>query len=222
MDIKVIITGATGFVGEGVLLTCLEHPDVKQVLMVNRRHFSKDHSKLKECIIPDFSDLDNFNEQLTGYNACFFCAGVSSVGMNRKEYSHITYDLTLNFAGKLAKLNPDMVFIYVSGALTDSSENGKIMWARVKGKTENDLMKLPFKGEYNFRPALMRPMPGQTNLKGYYKIIHRIFPAIRFLFPAQVSTLQEVGRAMINCVLQGYSKQILEVKDINLMAKLQV
>src|ERR1700694_3290786 len=131
-------------VGEGVLLECLEHPAIEQVLMVNRRSYSAKHPKLKECIVPDFMDLDGFSSHLTGYDACFYCAGVSSAGMSEPEYSHITYDITTHFAQTLASLNPQMIFIYVSGSLTDSSEKGRIMWARVKGKTENALMRLGF------------------------------------------------------------------------------
>ena len=136
--LRIIITGATGMVGEGVLLECLEHPAVGQVLMVNRKPYPAKHPKLKECIVPDFLDLDGFTTQLIGYDACFYCAGVSSRGMSESEYSHITYDVTMHFAHKLASLNPRMIFDYVSGSLTDSTEKGRIMWARVKGKTEND------------------------------------------------------------------------------------
>jgi len=220
MDIKVIITGATGKVGEGVLFEYLEHPDVKQVLMVNRKPYNATHPKLKECIVPDFLNLDEFTEQLTGYDACFYCAGISSIRMNEQEYSRIIYDTTMHFANKLADLNREMIFEYVSGSLTESSEKGKIMWARVKGKTENDLMKLPFKRVYNFRPGFMKPMAGQKNIKGYYKLIGGLYPLLHVLFPNQVSTLREVGLAMINSVLKGYPKLILEIKDIKSLAKL--
>jgi len=219
MDIKVIITGVTGMVGEGVLLECLEHPDVKQVLMVNRRHYNATNPKLKECIVPDFVNLDDFTESLTGYNACFYCAGISSVGMKETEYSYITYDTTIHFASELARLNPDMTFIYVSSALTDSTEKGRVMWARVKGKTENALMKLPFKKVYNFRPGFMRATPGQKNIKSYYNLIGWLYPFLRVLLPNHVSTLSEVGQAMINSVLKSYNKQVLEIKDIKLLAK---
>ena len=216
---KIIITGATGMVGEGVLFACLEHPEVKEVLIVNRKSYPIKHPKLIELIVPDFMQLDGFTDRLTGYNACFFCAGVSSNGMKEPEYRHITYDITLNFANKLVGLNPGMVFNYVSGALTDSSEKGRMMWARVKGKTENDLMKLPFKKVYNFRPGFMQPTTGQKNIKGYYKTIGGLYPIIRRIFPNQGSTLREVGIAMINSVLKGYPKQILEIKDIKELAK---
>jgi uncharacterized protein YbjT (DUF2867 family) len=218
MEIKVIITGSTGMVGEGVLLECLEHPNVKQVLMVNRKPSGVKHPKLTELIVPDFLKLEGFTAQLTGYDACFYCAGISSRGLNEAEYSHITYDTTMHFATKLAGLNPKMVFSHVSGSHTDSSEKGSIMWARVKGKTENDLMKLPFKKVYNFRPGFMKPTPGQKNVKGYYKAIGALYPVLRTVFPNNVSTMREVGLAMINSVLKGYSKPILEVKAIKELA----
>jgi uncharacterized protein YbjT (DUF2867 family) len=217
--LKVIITGATGMVGEGVLLECLEHPAIEQVLMVNRRPYSAKHPKLKECLVPDFMNLEGFNNQLTGYDACFYCAGVSSAGMSEKEYSHIIYDITTNFAQTLASLNPKMIFVYVSGSLTDSSEKGRVMWARVKGKTENALMRLGFQKVYNFRPGFMRPTPGQHNIKSYYKVIGWMYPLVRVLLPNQVSTMSDVGLAMINCVLKGYPKQVLEIRDINSLAR---
>jgi uncharacterized protein YbjT (DUF2867 family) len=216
---KVIITGATGMVGEGVLFECLEQADITEVLMVNRRTYPLSHPKLKECIIPDFLDLDAFADQLSGYDACFYCAGISSVGMKEAEYSRITYDTTLHFAQKLVSLNPRMIFIFVSGALTDSSEIGSVMWARVKGKTENALMKLPFQNVYNFRPGFMKASKGQKNIKSYYYLISWLYPIMRLLLPNQVSTLREVGAAMINSVRRGYSKNILEIKDINALAR---
>jgi uncharacterized protein YbjT (DUF2867 family) len=219
MGIKVIITGATGMVGEGVLFKCLEHPDIDQVLIVNRRPYSGKHAKLIECIAPDFFNLDAFKDKLTGYDACFYCAGISSIGMNESDYNHITYDTTMHFAKTLAKLNPDMIFNYISGSLTDSSEKGRVMWARVKGKTENALMKLSFKKVYNFRPGLIKPAPGQKNIKSYYKIIGSFYPLLNTMFPKHVSTMHELGLAMINSVLKGYPKQILEIKDIKLLAK---
>jgi uncharacterized protein YbjT (DUF2867 family) len=218
MDIKLIITGATGMVGEGVLLECLAHPDVKQVLMVNRRPYALKHPKLKECIVPDFFELDQFTDQLTGYNTCFYCAGISSRGMNESDYSRITFDMPMHFAQKLLSLNPGMILGHVSGAHTDSSEKGKIMWARVKGKAENALLKLNFKKVYNFRPGLMKPTAGQQNVKSFYKFIAGLYPMWKAIFPNQVSTMKEVGQAMINSVLRGYPKQILEVKDIKILA----
>jgi uncharacterized protein YbjT (DUF2867 family) len=217
---KVIITGVTGMVGEGVMLECLAHPVVELVLMVNRRHFSLEHPKLKECIVSDFLDLERFSAELTGYDACFYCAGVSSAGMSEADYSRITYDVTIHFAEKLASVNPQMIFDYVSGSLTDSSEKGRVMWARVKGKTENALMRMPFKRVYNFRPGLMKPTPGQRNVKWYLNALGGLYPLLRVILPNQVSTLRDVGLAIINSVLKGYPKQVLEIRDINALAKI--
>jgi uncharacterized protein YbjT (DUF2867 family) len=217
--LQVIITGATGMVGEGVMLECLEHPAIAQVLLVNRKPYGAKHPKLKECIVPDFLDLDGFAAQLAGYDACFYCAGVSSTGMSESTYSHITYDITIHFAEKLASLNPGMIFDYVSGSLTDSSEKGKVMWAGVKGKTENALMRCGFRRVYNFRPGFMKPTSGQKNIKSYYQAIAWLYPLLQVLFPNHVSTLREVGLAMINSVLKGYPQQVLEIRDINSLAK---
>lgn len=218
MKIKTIITGATGMVGEGVLLECLNHPDVEQVLVINRKPGGRSHPKLKEIIHKDFFNLAPIENQLSGYNTCFFCLGVSSVGMSNEEYKHLTYDLTMNVATLLAKLNPEMTFCYVTGAGTDSSEQGRIAWARVKGATENALMHL-FKKAYMFRPGFMKAVPGQKNVKSYYKLLAWLYPIGRAIYPAGFCTLQEVGQAMIKTVTKGYEKQILEVKDIVALAK---
>lgn len=218
MGLKVILTGASGMVGEGVLLESLNHPGIEQVLMVNRRHIDKSHPKLKELIVPDFLQLEKYTDQLTGYDACFYCAGISSIGMKEEAYTKVTYDTPLNFAATLVKLNPEMIFNHISGGHTDSTEQGKIMWARVKGRAENDLMKLPFKKVYNFRPGFMKPIKGQKNVKGGYKLISALSPLFFLLMPNNSSTMSQVGLAMINAVLKGYSKQILEVKDIKLLA----
>jgi len=213
---KIIITGATGMVGEGIMLECLENPIVTNVLVVNRKPLNWKHEKLSELIVSDFIKLENYEKQLSGYDGCFFCAGVSSVGINEAQYTHITYDTTVAFATKLAQLNPTMVFTYVSGTGTDSSEKGKLMWARVKGKTENDLMKLPFKGVYNFRPGVIKPFKGQKNIKTIYKIFIPIFTV---LFSSKTLTLKQVGQAMINAVRNGYSKHVLEIADIRELSK---
>jgi uncharacterized protein YbjT (DUF2867 family) len=215
---SVIITGATGMVGEGVLFECLEHPAIKRVLIVNRRPYGAKHPKLKECVVPDFLDLDGITSELTGYDACFYCAGISSRGMGEAEYSRVTYDITMHFAQQLASLNPEMIFDFVSGSLTDSSEQGKLMWARVKGRTENALMRLGFPKVYAFRPGFMEPTPGQKNIKWHYKMIGWLYPVLHLLFPNQVSTMRDVGLAMIHSVLKGYPKQVLEVSDINALA----
>src|ERR1700719_1492013 len=213
MTIKTIITGATGMVGEGVLLECLNHPDVEQVLVINRKPGGVSHPKLRELIHIDFFNLAPIERQLTGFNACFFCLGVSSVGMSEEEYRRITYDLTLNVAQLLARLNPEMTFCYVTGAGTDSSEQGRVAWARVKGVTENALMRL-FKHSYMFRPAFMKATSGQKNVKSYYKFFVWLYPIRRALAPSGFCTWQKVGLAMIKSVSKGYPKQSLEVKHI--------
>lgn len=218
MEFKVILTGATGMVGEGVLLACLQHPNVKQVLIVGRKSSGRQHPKLKECIVPDFFSLEDFEDQLTGYDACFYCAGISSNGLKEAAYRRITYDTTLHFAEKLLSLNPHMIFSHISGSHTDSSEKGRVMWARVKGKTENALIAMPFKAVYNFRPGFMKPIEGQQNVKGYYKVIVALYPLLKTIIPAQLLTLDEVGLAMINSVWRGYDKSVLEIKDIKTLA----
>ncbi|HXS36050.1 MAG TPA: NAD-dependent epimerase/dehydratase family protein [Flavipsychrobacter sp.] len=217
--ISVIITGATGMVGEGVMHECLLHPDVTAVLVINRRPGGASHPKLKEIIHKDFFDIAPIANELKGYDACFFCVGVSSVGMKEAEYTKITHDLTLSFATTLVSVNPQMVFEYISGSATDSTEKGRSMWARVKGKTENDLMKLPFKRVYNLRPGYMHPTPGLKNVNKYYKYFTWLYPVLRKLMPKFVTTLKELGLAMINALLFGYDKQILEVPDIVALAK---
>ena len=216
LPIKVIITGATGMVGEGVLFECLQNDLVAEVLIISRRHYELQHPKLKELLVPDFMKLDKFSENIKGYDACFFCAGVSSVGKKEDQFTHLTYDTTLAFARSLVKVNSNMVFTYVSGAKTDSTEKSRMMWARVKGKTENDLAKLGFKGEYNFRPGVMMPFPQQKNWKPIVKFLVKI---IKVISPKSVLTLQEVGCAMINAVTIGYPKNVLEVSDIRRLAK---
>jgi len=203
-------------VGEGVLLECLEDTDVSEVLIVSRRHYDLSHPKLKEFLVPDFLHLENHAEQLTGYDACFYCAGISSIGMKEADYKKITYDTTISFAKTVLQKNPGLVFTFVSGRSTDSSEQGKVMWARVKGKTENDLMKLGFRGAYNFRPALMLPTPGQKSMKTSYKILASI---LKYVMPKSTLTLKQVGKAMIHAVTKGYPKQVLEVEDIRKLAE---
>ena len=219
MTIKTIVTGTTGMVGEGVLIECLNHPDVEEILVINRKPGGVSHPKLRELIHGDFFDLAPIEGQLAGFDACFFCLGVSSVGMSNEEYRHITYDLTLNMARLLARLNPETTFCYVTGAGTDSSEQGRIAWARVKGATENALARL-FKRAYMFRPGFMKATPGQRNVKSYYKFFAWLYPIGRALYPAGFCTLQEVGLAMINAARTGYPTRILEVADIVKLARL--
>jgi hypothetical protein len=214
-QIRVIITGTTGMVGEGVLLECLSNPQITAVRSVSRKPAGLSHPKLKEYVVPDFQALAP-TDMLRGYDACFFCAGVSSVGMNEADYTRITHDTTLHMATILAQLNPSMTFIYVSGKSTDSTEKGRSMWARVKGRTENDLMKLPFKRVYNFRPGLMKPVAGQQHVLALYKYLGWwMFPMVRLAFPNSASTLTQVARAMIKCATTDVGKSIIEVEDIN-------
>lgn len=212
--LKIILTGATGMVGEGVLLHCLQSDEIAEVLMINRRHFELSHPKLKELLVKDFNKLDEYAAQLQGYDGCFYCAGVSSVGMNEADYTLITYDTTLNFAKALLRVNPQMVFHFVTGAHTKT--DGKQMWQQVKGKTEDALMQLGFRGQYNFRPGFMKPVKGQKNVRWFFKPIIAIFP---LLLPKQSLTLHQVGDAMINGVTKGYDKKVLEISDIKTLAK---
>ena len=204
-------------VGEGVLLECLENPAVERVLSLSRRPTKHTNPKLSECLVPDFRELGGVEAQLTGYDACFYCAGVSSVGMKEADYTAITYDTPVHLAQTLARLNPGMVLVHVSGAHTDGSEQGKLMWARVKGKAENALGRLPFKAVYNFRPSLMKPAPGQQHIKPAYKVLLVFYPLLSLFFPG--IPLRQVGLAMINCVRFGASKTVLEAKDIQEQAQ---
>ena len=213
MTISVILTGATGMVGEGVLLECLADPRVARVLVVNRKPLGRAHPKLAEVVHADFHDLSAIERQLAGYDACFFCLGASSIGMSERDYRHVTYDLTVAFGNTLARLNPEMTFCYVTGAGTDSTEHGQVMWARVKGATENELLRL-FRRAVMFRPAMMRATAGQRNLKGWYRALAWIYPIGRALAPSKFCTLQEVGRAMVNAAVAGAPRHVLEVSDI--------
>ena len=217
-QIKVIITGTTGMVGEGVSIECLSSPQISEVLSVSRKPTGVSHPKLKEYIVPDFLDLKEGDNRLTGYDACFFCAGVSSIGKSEAEYVRITYDTTIHFAKILAAQNPQMTFVYVSGTGTDSTEKGRSMWARVKGRTENDLMKLPFGKVHNFRAGFMKRVPGQKYLLPAYKYVGWLYPILKLAFPNTASTLSQVAHAMIKCATTDVDKAILEVRDINRLA----
>ena len=217
-QIRVIITGTTGMVGEGVLLECLSSARISGVLSVSRRSTGHAHPKLKEHIVPDFLDLKENDNVLKGYDACFFCAGVSSIGMSEADYTRSTYATTLHFAGVLAAQNPEMTFIYVSGAGTDSTEKGRSMWARVKGRTENALTRLPFRRVHNFRPGFMKAVPGQKHLLAAYKYIGWMYPLFKVVFPNTVSTLSQVANAMIKCATSHVDKTVIEVRDINRLA----
>jgi hypothetical protein len=214
MKIRAIITGTTGMVGEGVLHECLLSPDVEAVLVINRRPCGVTHPKLKEIIHADFFDISPLRDQLSGYNACYFCLGVSSVGMNKETYYKMTYVLTMHIAETLSHLNRDMTFCYVSGAGTDSTEKGMSNWSRVKGKTENDLMKLPFKAVFAFRPGFIRAIKGMKYTHSFYKYVGWMFPMGRALFPGGFAKMEEIGQAMIHVTLKGFNKKVLEGKDI--------
>jgi len=204
-------------VGEGVLHECLQSNDVEDILVIGRRSCGYTHLKLKEIVHKNLYDLSSIEGELKGYNACFFCLGMSSVGVKEPEFTKVTYDLTMHFATTLSKLNPDMTFCYISGSGTN--ENGKLMWQRVKGKTETDLTKLPFKQVYNFRPGIIKPTKGLNNTLSLYKWMGWMLPVIRTIAPRSIVTLKQIGDAMINVTLKGYGKKILEVKDIISAAK---
>jgi uncharacterized protein YbjT (DUF2867 family) len=216
---KVILFGATGMVGQGVLRECLLDAGVESVLAVGRSPGGQQHAKLREILHDDFFDFAAIEAQLAGYDACFFCLGVSSLGMDEARYRHLTYDITLAAARTLSRLNPDMVFIYVTGQGTDSTEQGRLMWARVKGKTENDLLKLPFKAAYMFRPAGIQPLHGVRSKTAWVQTIY-VFAApllslLNRVAPNYMTTTEQVGRAMIRVARDGYPKPVLESQDIN-------
>jgi len=216
---KVILFGATGMVGQGVLRECLLDAGVEAVLAVGRSPSLQQHVKLREILHPDFLDFAAIESQLAGYDACFFCLGVSSLGMDEERYRRLTYDITLAAARTLSRLNPDMVFIYVTGQGTDSTERGRLMWARVKGKTENDLLKLPFKGAYMFRPAGIQPLHGVRSKTAWVQTIYVVAAPLLSLLnrvaPNYMTTTEQVGRAMIRVARDGYPKPVLESWDIN-------
>jgi uncharacterized protein YbjT (DUF2867 family) len=216
---KVILFGATGMVGQGVLRECLLDAGVESVLAIVRGPTGQRHAKLREILHGNFFDFSSIESQLTGYDACFFCLGVSSIGMSEEHYRRLTYDITLAAATTLAKLNPAMVFTYVSGRSTDSTEHGKLMWARVKGKTENDLLKLPFKAAYMFRPAGIQPLHGIRSKTGWVQAIYvaasPVLSLLNRVAPQYMTTTQQVGRAMIKVARDGYVRPVLESEDIN-------
>jgi uncharacterized protein YbjT (DUF2867 family) len=215
---KIIITGASGMVGEGVLLDCLNTPDVKEVLVVGRRPCGHTHAKLREVLHGDFLNLAAIEKDLAGYDACFFCLGVSSVGLSPEDYYRMTHDITLEMAKRLAKVSPEITFTYVTGMGTDSSEQGRVRWARVKGATENELLRL-LKNAYVFRPGVMTPVEGQKNLKFIFKAFAPLIPLIKLFAAKSVLSLNEVGRAMLTCARKHPAKHILEVADIKELAK---
>lgn len=220
MKLKIILTGATGMVGEGVLHESLHHPEVREVLVLGRRPCGIQHPKLKEIVHENLYDLSTVEDNFIGYDACLFCLGTTSIGKKEPEFTKITYDLTMHVASTLSRINSGMTFCYISGSGTDSSEKGKLMWARVKGKTENDLMKLPFEHVYNFRPGVIKPTKGLKNTLGFYKWLGWLLPVVKWIAPNSICTMKELGLAMINAALTGYEKNIIEVKDIHRLAAL--
>ena len=216
---KVILFGATGMVGQGCLRECLLDPSVESVLTVGRSPTGQRHAKLREIVHDNFLDFSSVESQLAGFDACFFCLGVSSVGMDEERYRHLTYDITMAAATTLAKLNPGMVFTYVTGRGTDSTEQGRLMWARVKGKTENDLLKLPFKAAYMFRPAGIQPLHGVRSKTPWVQAIYVVTAPLLSLLnrtsPNYMTTTEQVGRAMIKVARDGYPRPVLESEDIN-------
>ncbi len=221
---KVIIFGATGMVGQGVLRECLRDTDICSVLTIGRTVTGLRHEKLREIAHADLWHYASIEPELTGFDACFFCLGITSAGMREAEYAHLTYDLTLAAAGTLCSLNPEMVFTYVSGSGTDSSEQGSSMWARVKGRTENALLRLPFKAAYMFRPGVIRPLHGiRSRTKSYrvlYALMAPVLPLAQRAFPAAIATTQTVGRAMIEVARHGAAKTIIENADILALSRI--
>jgi uncharacterized protein YbjT (DUF2867 family) len=217
--VKVILFGATGMVGQGVLRECLLDSGVEQVLAIGRSATGQQHAKLQEIVQSDLFDLSSIEGRLAGFDACFFCLGVSAAGMSEQDYRRITYELTMSVAKTMAKLNPEMTFIYVSGAGTDSAERSRMMWARVKGKTENDLLKMPFRAAYMFRPGYIQPLHGiRTKTRWYgalYAVMGPLYPIWKRLLPNYVTTTECLGRAMLNVARHGAPKRFLENQDIN-------
>jgi uncharacterized protein YbjT (DUF2867 family) len=220
---KVLIFGATGMVGQGVLRECLLDADIEAAVAVGRSATGLKHARLREIVRPNLLDYADIETELQGFEACFFCLGVTSAGMTEADYQRVTYDITLAAARTLARLNPGMTFIYVSGAGTDSSEKGRVMWARVKGKTENALMKLPFKAAYMFRPGAIEAAHGErSKTKAYrvaYSLVKPLLPLLRRFFPNSILTTEEIGLAMIHVAKTGAPKKILETSDIRECAK---
>jgi len=212
--LRLIITGATGMVGEGVLHVCLQHPDVEAVLIINRKPLGLSHPRLKEIIHADFFDLSPIARELTPYDACLFCLGISSVGVRSDAYFKTTYTLTLHMAETLLKVNRDISFCYVSGAGTDRTGKGRVAWARVKGKTENDLMKLPFRSVFALRPGFIKPIRGLKHAHKFYRYINWMFPAGRRLFPGGFCTMEELAHAMLHAVKSGDVRKVVDGKEI--------
>jgi uncharacterized protein YbjT (DUF2867 family) len=216
---NVILFGATGMVGQGVLRECLLDPDVVRVVSIGRSATGQQHPKLREVVHQNLFDFSAIESEMSGFDACFFCLGVTSAGMTEEAYQRVTYDIAVAAAGTLARLNPGMTFVFVSGAGTDSSERGRTMWARVKGKAENAIGRLPFKAAYMFRPAFIQPMHGVKSRTAAYRIFYvlarPLMPLLKFLLPNYVTTTEQLGKAMLAVARRGYTTRILETRDIN-------
>lgn len=216
---KVLLFGATGMVGQGVLIECLQAADVSLVQSVGRTALDRQHPRLRDLVHTDLLDYSAIESELTGFDACFFCLGVTAAGKTEADYAKLTYDITLAAATTLVRLNPQMTFVYVSGAGTDSSEKGRSMWARVKGRTENALLRLPFKGAYMFRPGIIQPMRGVRSKTSTYQIFYALtrplLPLLRTMMPSTILTTEVVGQAMLAVARRGASKPVLETADIN-------
>lgn len=215
---NIVLFGATGMIGQGVLRECLLDPDVQRVVSVGRSATGQQHPKLREIVHRDLHDFSAIEPELTGFDACFFCLGIASAGMSEEDYSRVTYGIAAAAGETLARLNPNMTFIFVSGAGADSTESGRIMWARVKGKAENAILRMPFRGAFVFRPAFVQPLHGIRSRTKLYRVLYTVvgplIPLIRRFFPGSVTTTVEVGRAMLNVARTGAPKRILESKDI--------
>jgi uncharacterized protein YbjT (DUF2867 family) len=221
---NVLVFGATGMIGQGVLRECLLDPGVKLVATIGRSATGQQNPKLREIVHKDLSNYPTIEEKFSGFDACFFCLGISASGTTEETYTRVTYDITVAAAETLCRLNPKMTFIYVSGASTDSSEKGRMMWARVKGKTENALLRMPFAAAYMFRPGFIEPAHGEISrtklYRTLYKLMKPLLPAIRRAFPNQILTTEQIARAMLNLTRRPYPKHILEVPDIRAAAQL--
>lgn len=219
---RIILFGATGMVGQGVLRECLLDPGVERVLAVIRTTTEQRHAKLRELVVRDFLDFSPVESELAGYDSCFFCLGVTSAGMNEEDYRRITHDVTMAAATTLARLNPGLTFVFVSGAGADSTEHGRVMWARIKGKAENAVLRMPFKASYVFRPAYIQPRHGIRSRTRMYRVLYLavapLYPLLKALFPRHVTTTEQVGRAMIAVARKGAPKRLLENWDINALA----
>lgn len=216
--LNVLITGSTGMVGEGVLLVCLKNPEIEKVTVINRRTLGFTHPKMTEIIHNDFFNLSSIEDKLTGFDACYFCLGISSVGVSETDYYQVTYVLTMHFGDTLSRLNPNLTFCYVAGAGTDETEKSRMSWSRVKGRTENDLEKLPFKALYRYRFGFVKPVEGQKHSKPFYKYINWVLPLGKAVYPEGFNTLEEVALSMIYVTLYGSLDKKLAGRAITIQA----